>query len=63
MQKCEGCGHYKRDAFRRAEHGKVVCSDCHQKILRSDSPTGLVRRPLPASYFDLPLSSETRDET
>lgn len=44
MQKCEGCGEYKRDAFRRAEHGKVLCGECHYELLRNDSPTGLVPR-------------------
>jgi transcription initiation factor TFIIIB Brf1 subunit/transcription initiation factor TFIIB len=45
MEKCEKCGQYKRDVFRRAEHGKIVCSKCHREILRSRSPSRLVRRP------------------
>ena len=45
MEKCEECGKRKRDVFRRAEHGKVVCNKCHQKIMRKDSPTGIFRLP------------------
>ena len=45
MEECEKCGQRKRDVFRRAEHGKMVCNKCHWEIMRSGSPTGLVRRP------------------
>ena len=45
MARCEKCREYKRDVFRRAEHGKVVCGQCHYEIMRSDSPTWLVRVP------------------
>ena len=42
MEKCEKCGERKRDVYRRAEHGKCVCSRCHWEIMRGNSPTGLV---------------------
>lgn len=45
-QKCEVCEQYRSDAFRRAEHGKVACNGCHQDIMRADSPTSVVRRPV-----------------
>ena len=45
MEKCERCEKEKRDVFRRAEHGKVVCTECHQEIMRSGSQSGLVRIP------------------
>jgi late competence protein required for DNA uptake (superfamily II DNA/RNA helicase) len=45
MEKCEKCGKRKRDVFRRAEHGKMMCSKCHQEVMRSGSPSRLVRRP------------------
>jgi len=42
VEKCEVCNEYKRDAFRRAEHGRVVCNECHHELMRRDTPTGLV---------------------
>jgi ribosomal protein L37AE/L43A len=45
MEKCERCEKIKRDVFRRAEHGLVVCTQCHQEIMRSGSQSGLVRIP------------------
>ena len=42
MAICEKCGKEKRDVFRRAEHGKRVCGECHAEIMRGDSPTGYV---------------------
>jgi transcription initiation factor TFIIIB Brf1 subunit/transcription initiation factor TFIIB len=59
MEKCEKCGKRKRDVFRRAEHGKMVCSKCHQEILRSGSPTGLVRRP---QYFHQKKESPSSED-
>ena len=53
MEKCEKCGKYKRDVFRRAEHGKRLCGKCHHDLLRQHSPTGLVpRQSAPAWLVD-----------
>lgn len=46
--KCERCGEYKKDVFRRADHGGTVCSDCDVAIVSAARPSKYVRRlPLP----------------
>ena len=43
-EKCEECDLHGRDVFRRAEHGKVVCSGCHHDIMRTNTPSKFFRR-------------------
>ncbi len=58
MEECEKCEKRKRDVFRRAEHGRVVCNKCHQEIMRKDSPTGIFRFPRHLYQSKEPPSSE-----
>lgn len=42
---CERCGQRKRGVYRRAEHGRHVCADCHEAILVELRPSRFVPRP------------------
>jgi len=45
VQKCHDCGQRKRSAMRRPDLGRILCSDCHLRALRANTPTDLVQVP------------------
>ena len=45
MRVCERCGKRKRAVYRRAEHGRFVCSGCHSALMVELRPSRYVPRP------------------